>query len=171
MAQITSLKPLWDGFAYKTHQIAGVDWMLKREDSDFPGGLLCDEMGLGKTMEILGLVKNSKKHNTLILCPKAVIMQWCVAAEKSKFNVFHIEGSGWHLKGAHHSGRDQSKCAQGGHRCSWMNTRRRAADLQRRIRRLRLAHGWRNAPNAKPPPTVGTEGGGIEWMMTARIRR
>ena len=104
MAQITSLKPLWDGFAYKTHQIAGVDWMLKREESDFPGGLLCDEMGLGKTMEVLGLVKNSKKHSTLILCPKAVVMQWCVAAEKSSFNVFHIEGSGWHLKGAHHSG-------------------------------------------------------------------
>jgi SNF2 family DNA or RNA helicase len=101
---MTSLKPLWDGFSYKTHQIDGVEWMLKREDSDFPGGLLCDEMGLGKTMEVLGLAKNSKKHNTLILCPKAVIMQWCVAAEKSSFNVFRLEPQGWQMTGAYHSG-------------------------------------------------------------------
>lgn len=104
MAQSTSLKPLWDGFAYKTHQIDGVEWMIKREDSEFPGGLLCDEMGLGKTMEILGLVKNSKKHTTLILCPKAVIMQWCVAAEKSSFNVFRLEPQGWQMASAYHSG-------------------------------------------------------------------
>jgi SNF2 family DNA or RNA helicase len=101
---MTSLKPLWDGFAYKTHQIAGVEWMLKREESEFPGGLLCDEMGLGKTMEVLGVVKNSKKHNTIILCPKAVIMQWSVAAEKSKFNVFRIEGDGWQLKSPYSPG-------------------------------------------------------------------
>ena len=93
--ELISLTPLWPSFAYKPHQVSGVRWMLEREDADQSGGLLCDEMGLGKTMEVLGLLKNSKKHMTLLLCPKAVIRQWVDAAVKSNFNVMLFASDGW----------------------------------------------------------------------------
>jgi len=90
------LTPLWTGFAYKSHQITGINWMLQREDAELSGGLLCDEMGLGKTMEILGAMKNSSKHLTLLICPKAVISQWVLAAIKSNFNVMCYDSkNGW----------------------------------------------------------------------------
>ncbi len=90
-----SLVPLWPSFAYKPHQLSGIRWMLEREDAEQSGGLLCDEMGLGKTMEVLGMLKNSKKHMTLLLCPKAVITQWVDAAVKSDFNVMLFASDGW----------------------------------------------------------------------------
>jgi SNF2 family DNA or RNA helicase len=89
------LKRLWTGFEYKAHQVTGVQWMLHRESEEKSGGLLCDEMGLGKTMEVLGTMANSKKNITLLLCPKAVIQQWCEAATKSKFNVMHLVKDTW----------------------------------------------------------------------------
>lgn len=89
------LTPLWPSFAYKPHQLTGIRWMLEREDAEESGGLLCDEMGLGKTMEVLGVIKNSKKHMTLLLCPKAVITQWVDAAVKSNFNVMLFSSDGW----------------------------------------------------------------------------
>jgi len=91
---VRALKPLWPGFAFKQHQEVGIEWMLEREESQHPGGLLCDEMGLGKTMEILGVMKNSLKQQNLLLCPKAVIDQWCVAAIKSRFNVQIVSKTG-----------------------------------------------------------------------------
>jgi len=93
--ELISLTPLWPSFAYKPHQLTGIRWMLEREDAEQSGGLLCDEMGLGKTMEVLGLLKNSKKHMTLLLCPKAVISQWITAAVKSNFNVMLFANDGW----------------------------------------------------------------------------
>jgi SNF2 family DNA or RNA helicase len=69
--------------------------MLDREGKGESGGLLCDEMGLGKTMEILGVMRNSPKRTTLLLCPKAVISQWVEAAGKSGFNVWLIEDYEW----------------------------------------------------------------------------
>lgn len=93
----SALKPLWPSFEYKPHQLTGIHWMLEREDKDESGGLLCDEMGLGKTMEVLGVMKNSKKRTTLLLCPKAVISQWVDAASKSDFNVWLIEDYNWSL--------------------------------------------------------------------------
>ena len=69
--------------------------MLDRESKPESGGLLCDEMGLGKTMEVLGVMKNTKKRTTLLLCPKAVISQWVEAAGKSGFNVWLIEDYDW----------------------------------------------------------------------------
>lgn len=89
--------PLWEGFAYKPHQVAAIHWMLERERSTPSGGLLCDEMGLGKTMEILGLMKNSPKRHNLLLCPKAVVSQWRVAAGRSRFNVLEVRGQGWFM--------------------------------------------------------------------------
>jgi SNF2 family DNA or RNA helicase len=95
-AEVQELKPLWDGFSYKPHQVTGIDWMLKRESSTdgTSGGLLCDEMGLGKTMEVLGVLKNSKKHSTLLLCPKAVVPQWRAAALRSGLNVCEMGSAG-----------------------------------------------------------------------------
>ena len=89
------LKPLWQGFAYKTHQVAGIQWMIERETQPEAGGLLCDEMGLGKTMEVLGLIQNSTKRESILLCPKAVIQQWKTAAIKSRMNVCEINGESW----------------------------------------------------------------------------
>ena len=91
------LSPLWPSFSYKPHQLTGIRWMLAREDDEKAGGLLCDEMGLGKTMEVLGLMKNSKKNITLLICPKAVISQWVDAAVKSNFNV-KLYTNGWERK-------------------------------------------------------------------------
>ena len=70
--------------------------MIKRETTDpgHTGGLLCDEMGLGKTMEVLGLMKNSPSKQNLLLCPKAVIQQWCAAARRSRFNVQEVNVKG-----------------------------------------------------------------------------
>ena len=94
------LRPLWPGFAYKPHQETGIRWMLDREDPSrlhLRGGLLCDEMGLGKTMEVLGVVLNSRKLETLLLCPKAVVAQWRTAAIRSHINVCEPSptASGW----------------------------------------------------------------------------
>ena len=89
--------PLWPGFEYKPHQVTGVEWMLNRESQLESGGLLCDEMGLGKTMEVLGLMKNSSKKQTLLLGPKAVVSQWVAAATKSDFNIMLVENGGWKL--------------------------------------------------------------------------
>ena len=115
--------PLWEGFAYKPHQITAIEWMLNCEKD--LGGLLCDEMGLGKTMEVLGTIKNSKKKNslllcdemglgktmevlglmkntpkmrqTLLLCPKAVLSQWRDAAIKSNLTVLECNKGRWTL--------------------------------------------------------------------------
>ena len=95
---------LWQGFAYKSHQITAVEWMLRREEQDESGGLLCDEMGLGKTMEVLGTIKNSKKRQTLLLCPKAVISQWLTAAEKSQMNCMILDGERWSFTSSFKSG-------------------------------------------------------------------
>jgi SNF2 family DNA or RNA helicase len=96
--------PLWPGFSYKPHQETAISWMLARESSTPSGGLLCDEMGLGKTMEILGIMKNSPKIQTLLLCPKAVVAQWRTAAQRSHFNVLELQGAGWRLGGSYRSG-------------------------------------------------------------------
>lgn len=97
-------EPLWEGFEYKPHQKSAIAWMLFKESSDISGGLLCDEMGLGKTMEILGVMKNSNKKQTLLLCPKAVISQWRSAASKCSFNVLELLGGGWSMTSSFHTG-------------------------------------------------------------------
>jgi SNF2 family DNA or RNA helicase len=86
------LKRLWKDFEYKPHQTAGINWMLAQEaDEEFlRGGFLCDEMGLGKTMEVLGVIKNSEKAETLVICPLSVVSQWIDVARKSKLNVYKL---------------------------------------------------------------------------------
>ena len=100
---VTLLQPLWPDFAYKPHQLTAIGWMMGREEAR--GGLLCDEMGLGKTMEVLGLMKNTPKmRQTLLLCPKAVISQWRVAAAKSRFTVLEVVDNGWKMTTPYISG-------------------------------------------------------------------
>lgn len=85
------LKNLWDGFAYKTHQVAGVHWLLQRDgDAATPGGILADEMGLGKTIQMAGLLRNSTRRpreETLLVAPVAVLEQWKAVLQRSKMTV------------------------------------------------------------------------------------
>lgn len=91
------LKPLWrDGFAYKPHQVTGIEWMLKRETGEglsaaAKGGILCDEMGLGKTIQMLGLLKNDPAaagSESLLIAPVSVLQQWEQAAKRSGVTVY-----------------------------------------------------------------------------------
>ncbi|KAF3186851.1 hypothetical protein TWF225_004474 [Orbilia oligospora] len=83
------------------HQIRGLAWLLKQEDSKIKGGILADDMGLGKTIQSISLLlsnpmPSSKTHSmeerekyikehkipsdthkgTLIVAPLALIKQW-----------------------------------------------------------------------------------------------
>jgi len=81
------------GRQYKPHQVVGINWMLKRESASVSGGLLCDDMGLGKTEQILGLILNTTKVSTLLLCPKPLIAQWVRDCIRCKFAV-HVASKG-----------------------------------------------------------------------------
>lgn len=80
------------GRQYKPHQLIGINWMLAREHAG-SGGLLCDDMGLGKTEQILGLILNTTKASTLLLCPKPLIAQWVRDCMRCKFAV-HVASKG-----------------------------------------------------------------------------
>lgn len=65
------------------YQLQGVLWMLRREYSSmYAGGLLCDEMGLGKTIQTIATMIGNPQPTTLIVVPKAILMQWVNAFEK-----------------------------------------------------------------------------------------
>jgi SNF2 family DNA or RNA helicase len=85
------LKNLWDDFTYKTHQVAGVHWLLARDaDAHTPGGILADEMGLGKTIQMAGLLRNSARRpreETLLVAPVAVLEQWKTVLQRAKMTV------------------------------------------------------------------------------------
>jgi SNF2 family DNA or RNA helicase len=97
---MTTLTPLWDEFRYKPHQEYGVRWLLKREEDDIKGGVLCDEMGLGKTIQMLGLINESPMNSTLLVAPLAVIGQWKDVAERCKIRCFTFNTKKfiWELK-------------------------------------------------------------------------
>ena len=72
-----------------SHQVIGVAWMLSRETSlSMPrGGILADDMGLGKTVQVLAcmsqnLPRQRDRAQTLIVCPKSLIMQWIEQIKK-----------------------------------------------------------------------------------------
>ena len=55
----------------------------------FKGGILADDMGLGKTLQTLSLIQwdlenenNSERKPTLVVCPVAVIENWCGQIEQ-----------------------------------------------------------------------------------------
>lgn len=101
------LKATWPGAVYASHQIEGIEWMLKQETEGVlvksnihgnytvRGGILGDEMGLGKTIQSLALIMNGKGVNTLIVGPLAVKKQWIEVASRCKVNVFTAEKNGW----------------------------------------------------------------------------
>lgn len=94
---VSALKPLWpEGFAYKPHQVVGVKWMMERDTAEaVKGGILCDEMGLGKTIQMLGLLKQMGRQDTLLMAPVAVLQQWEDAARKSRMAVFRPKVGAW----------------------------------------------------------------------------
>ena len=104
MATSTPLKPLWDGFSYKEHQVIGINWMLKRE-SAARGGLLADEMGLGKTIQMAGLLKNGQRkvgEQVLLAAPVAVLEQWKAVLRRCGCGVYvpAPKGFGWRFEQA-----------------------------------------------------------------------
>ncbi len=92
------LSSLWEGFSYQAHQVEGVKWMLQREAKEPSGGILCDEMGLGKTIQVLGLIKETKK-TTLLIAPLCTLDQWQRTAEQCGFVVWrpHSVSHEWEL--------------------------------------------------------------------------
>ena len=97
LPKMTTINPLWDGFAYKPHQEYGVRWMIARENDEIKGGLLCDEMGLGKTIQMLGLIKETGLKKTLLVAPVAVLNQWKDTAIRCQVNVLIPSKTSWKL--------------------------------------------------------------------------
>jgi len=90
------LTPLWKGFTYEQHQIAGIQWMLERErPSSHQGGILCDEMGLGKTIQMIGLMRESPKKLNLFLGPLPVLEQWRSTAMRAGINCWLAKDGRW----------------------------------------------------------------------------
>ncbi|KAI8620972.1 SNF2 family N-terminal domain-containing protein [Chytriomyces sp. MP71] len=64
------------------HQLEGLAWMMKMENSEMNGGILADDMGLGKTIQTLALIVankpalSEKVRGTLIVCPVSLMRQW-----------------------------------------------------------------------------------------------
>ena len=88
--------PLWNGFVYEQHQVAGIRWMKEREDvSSHRGGLLCDEMGLGKTIQMIGLLKETGLKSNLFFGPLPVLEQWRSTATKAGINCWIAKSGAW----------------------------------------------------------------------------
>ena len=96
------LIPLWNGFAFKPHQLFGGNWLKNREKVAPFGGILCDEMGLGKTIQVISLIKEDKKPtHSLLIAPVAVLMQWSDIAQKSGICVLQCgKKRTWEILGA-----------------------------------------------------------------------
>ncbi|KAJ6261178.1 Importin-4 [Drechslerella dactyloides] len=98
------------------HQIRGLAWLLKQEDSKVKGGILADDMGLGKTIQSISLLLSNpmptpkktssaterekflKEHKisinthrgTLIVAPLALIRQWQAEIKDKTDNRFRV---------------------------------------------------------------------------------
>ena len=96
------LIPLWNGFAFKPHQLFGGNWLKNREKVAPFGGILCDEMGLGKTIQVISLIKEDKRPtHSLLIAPVAVLMQWSDIAQKSGICVLQCgKKRTWEILGA-----------------------------------------------------------------------
>jgi SNF2 family DNA or RNA helicase len=90
--------PLWEGFSYKPHQVAGIEWLHAQEQKNPSGGVVCDEMGLGKTIQLVSLVKSKPRTHTLLIAPVAVLTQWEDTAWRSGITVLRPGKLGYHRK-------------------------------------------------------------------------
>ena len=85
------------------YQANGVLWMLRREIAAdvaapgarvYRGGLLCDDMGLGKTIQTIATMIGNPQPSTLIVVPKAVVVQWVEAVRRFMGAEPHVITSG-----------------------------------------------------------------------------
>ncbi|CAG8452129.1 8018_t:CDS:2 [Ambispora leptoticha] len=63
------------------HQVIGLTWLIKKEESINHGGILADDMGLGKTIQSLALIlarpsTDSSRKPTLVVTPVSLMYQW-----------------------------------------------------------------------------------------------
>ncbi|KAG9306570.1 hypothetical protein G9A89_004767 [Geosiphon pyriformis] len=63
------------------HQVIGLSWLKKKEDSINRGGILADDMGLGKTVQSIALIlarpsTDSRRRPTLVVAPVSLLSQW-----------------------------------------------------------------------------------------------
>lgn len=56
-------------------------WMIHRENSEYPGGILALDMGLGKTLLTIATICNNPTK-TLVVVPKNIVYQWASELEK-----------------------------------------------------------------------------------------
>lgn len=60
-----------------SHQVRGLDWMIRCEKTSVAGGILADEMGLGKTIQILALILTDEPGSiNLVIAPVVSLNQW-----------------------------------------------------------------------------------------------
>ena len=80
-----------EGGKLREYQLAGLQWMVSLYINGL-NGILADEMGLGKTIQSISLfayLMESKGNYGphLVICPKAVLSNWCVEFERWLPNV------------------------------------------------------------------------------------
>lgn len=78
------LKPDTQLFGY---QKKCLEWMVQREKSQYPGGILALDMGLGKTLLTIAAIC-SNVTRTLVVVPKSIVSQW--ASEFEKFSELKV---------------------------------------------------------------------------------
>lgn len=78
------------------HQKEAVEWMISSENrsrivSTQPhGGILAHSPGAGKTLSVLSLIKSQPPVQTLIVCPKSLLLQWVGEARGMGFHHIHV---------------------------------------------------------------------------------
>ena len=67
----------------RPYQVSGIEWLYFLRSYNF-AGILADDMGLGKTLQTLTILEMEKITNrpSLVVCPKTLIYNWKVEAEK-----------------------------------------------------------------------------------------
>ena len=101
-----ALLPLWKGFTYFTHQVDGIQWMLKKEkegtvagDQKVFGGFQCDDMGLGKTIQTIATMAHHRKKLTLLLAPVAMLETWADVCLRAGMMVYEVQKGAWVRRG------------------------------------------------------------------------
>ena len=97
--------PLWKGFTYFTHQVDGIQWMLRKEKEGTIagekvfGGIQCDDMGLGKTIQTIATMAHHRKKLTLLLAPVAMLETWADVCLRAGMMVYEVQKGAWVRRG------------------------------------------------------------------------